>query len=110
MTCFSFSDEAYREFCYDGANTFFSHESRKGVENNVILLDSVSKRYSECGVRIGALITRNKEVISTALKFGQARLSPPGLGPDCCRSLYRYTCQTILRKSMTSILPEEIIW
>ena len=51
----------------------------EGIENNVIMLDSVSKRYSECGVRIGALITKNKEVISTALKFAQARLSPPGL-------------------------------
>ena len=52
----------------------------EGIDNNVIMLDSVSKRYSECGVRIGALITKNKEVISTALKFAQARLSPPGLG------------------------------
>jgi aspartate aminotransferase len=52
----------------------------EGIEKNVILLDSVSKRYSECGVRIGALITRNKDVISTTLKFAQARLSPPGLG------------------------------
>jgi aspartate aminotransferase len=76
---FLFSDEAYREFCYDGA-VHFSAMNMEGIENNVILLDSVSKRYSECGVRIGALITRNKEVISTALKFGQARLSPPGLG------------------------------
>jgi len=76
---FLFSDEAYREFCYDGAE-HFSAMNLKGIENNVILLDSVSKRYSECGVRIGALITKNKEVISTALKFGQARLSPPGLG------------------------------
>ncbi len=76
---FLFSDEAYREFCYDGAE-HFSAMNLEGIDNNVILLDSVSKRYSECGVRIGALITRNKEVISTALKFGQARLSPPGLG------------------------------
>jgi aspartate aminotransferase len=76
---FLFSDEAYREFCYDGAE-HFSAMNLEGIENNVILLDSVSKRYSECGVRIGALITRNKEVISTALKFAQARLSPPGLG------------------------------
>ena len=76
---FLFSDEAYREFCYDGAD-HFSAMNVEGIDNNVILLDSVSKRYSECGVRIGALITRNKEVISTALKFGQARLSPPGLG------------------------------
>jgi aspartate aminotransferase len=74
-----FSDEAYREFCYDGAE-HFSAMNLEGIENNVILLDSVSKRYSECGVRIGALITKNREVISTALKFAQARLSPPGLG------------------------------
>lgn len=76
---FLFSDEAYREFCYDGAE-HFSAMNLAGIENNVILLDSVSKRYSECGVRIGALISKNKEVISTALKFAQARLSPPGLG------------------------------
>ena len=76
---FLFSDEAYREFCYDGAE-HFSAMNLEGIENNVILLDSVSKRYSECGVRIGALITKNKEIISTALKFAQARLSPPGLG------------------------------
>jgi aspartate aminotransferase len=76
---FLFSDEAYREFCYDGAE-HFSAMNLEGVENNVIMLDSVSKRYSECGVRIGALVTKNKDVISTALKFAQARLSPPGLG------------------------------
>ena len=76
---FLFSDEAYREFCYDGA-VHFSAMNLEGIENNVILLDSVSKRYSECGIRIGAVITKNKEVISAALKFGQARLSPPGLG------------------------------
>ncbi|MBA4322237.1 MAG: aspartate aminotransferase [Odoribacter sp.] len=76
---FLFSDEAYREFCYDGAE-HFSAMNLEGIENNVIMLDSVSKRYSECGVRIGALITKNKEVISAALKFAQARLSPPGLG------------------------------
>jgi len=74
-----FSDEAYREFCYDGAN-HFSAMKLEGVDNNVIMIDSVSKRYSECGVRIGALVTKNKEVIATALKFAQARLSPPGLG------------------------------
>ena len=76
---FLFSDEAYREFCYDGAS-HFSAMNLEGIDNNVIMLDSVSKRYSECGVRIGALVTKNKEVISTALKFAQARLSPPGLG------------------------------
>jgi aspartate aminotransferase len=74
-----FSDEAYREFCYDGAEHFTAMKL-EGIENNVILLDSVSKRYSECGVRIGALVTKNSDVISTALKFAQARLSPPGLG------------------------------
>jgi len=74
-----FSDEAYREFCYDGAE-HFSAMGLKGIENNVIMLDSISKRYSACGVRIGAIVTRNKDIISTALKFGQARLSPPGLG------------------------------
>ncbi len=74
-----FSDEVYREFCYDG-NTHYSAMMLKGLENNVILMDSVSKRYSMCGVRIGALISRNKEVIATALKFAQARLSPPSFG------------------------------
>jgi aspartate aminotransferase len=74
-----FSDEVYREFCYDGEE-HFSSMFLKGIEQNVVMVDSVSKRYSECGVRIGALVTRNKEVINTALKFAQARLSPPGLG------------------------------
>ena len=76
---FLFSDEVYREFCYDGRE-HFSAMNLKGIEENVVLLDSVSKRYSMCGIRIGALISRNKEVINTALKFGQARLSPPSLG------------------------------
>lgn len=74
-----FSDEVYREFCYDGV-THYSAMMLKGLENNVILMDSVSKRYSMCGVRIGALITRNKEVIAAAMKFAQARLSPPSFG------------------------------
>ncbi len=76
---FLFSDEAYREFCYDGAQ-HLSAMQLEGIDNNVILIDSISKRYSECGVRIGALVTKNRDVISTALKFAQARLSPPGLG------------------------------
>jgi aspartate aminotransferase len=76
---FLFSDEVYREFCYDG-HKHFSIMELEGLEKNTILLDSVSKRYSECGVRIGALISRNKDVMATALKFGQARLSPPALG------------------------------
>ena len=76
---FLFSDEVYREFCY-GDNEHFSAMNLEGCENHVVLMDSVSKRYSECGVRIGALISKNKEVINSALKFGQARLCPPGLG------------------------------
>lgn len=76
---FLFADEVYREFCYDGAEPF-SVLNLSGIEDNVILIDSVSKRYSMCGVRIGALISRNKEFMAAALKFGQARLSPPSLG------------------------------
>jgi len=76
---FLFSDEVYREFCY-GGEKHFSSMNLEGIENNVIMLDSVSKRYSMCGVRIGALITHNKEVLAAALKFGQARLCPPELG------------------------------
>jgi len=74
-----FCDEVYREFCYDGL-THFSAMNLKGIDQHVILVDSISKRYSVCGARIGALVTRNKDVIATALKFAQARLSPPGLG------------------------------
>lgn len=73
---FLFADEVYREFCYDGAQPF-SVMNLAGIEENVILIDSVSKRYSMCGARIGALISKNKEVMQAALKFGQARLSPP---------------------------------
>jgi aspartate aminotransferase len=73
---FLFADEVYREFCYDGAVPF-SVMNLDGIENNVIMIDSVSKRYSMCGARIGAMISKNKEVMSAALKFGQARLSPP---------------------------------
>ena len=73
---FLFADEVYREFCYDGAVPF-SVMNLKGIEENVIMIDSVSKRYSMCGARIGALISKNKEVMLAALKFGQARLSPP---------------------------------
>ena len=73
-----FADEAYREFCYEGTHTSAMHLS--GVDDNVILMDTISKRYSACGARIGALVTRNQQVLSTVLKFAQARLSPPGLG------------------------------
>lgn len=74
-----FSDEVYREFCYTGA-PYISAFHLDGIENNVILVDSVSKRYSECGLRIGALITKNKAVRQNVMKFCQARLSPPLIG------------------------------
>ena len=74
-----FSDEAYREFCYDG-KAFISPMHLEGLDQHVIVLDTVSKRYSACGARIGALVTKNKEVIAAALKFAQARLSPPAIG------------------------------
>ena len=76
---FLLSDEVYREFCYDG-NKHYSVMELDGINKNAILLDSVSKRYSECGVRIGTLVSKNTDIMSTALKFGQARLSPPSLG------------------------------
>jgi aspartate aminotransferase len=73
---FLFSDEAYREFCYDGAK-HISALSLPGMEQHAILLDTISKRYSACGGRIGAFVTRNQSVLDTAMKFAQARLSPP---------------------------------
>ena len=76
---FLFSDEVYREFCYDG-NQHFSVMNLEGIDQNVVLLDSISKRYSACGVRIGVMISRNKAVMATAMKFAQARLSPPTFG------------------------------
>ena len=72
---FLFADEAYREFCYEGKH--ISAMNLSGAENNVILMDTISKRYSACGGRIGALVTKNTEVLQTAMKFAQARLSPP---------------------------------
>ena len=76
---FLFSDEVYREFCYDGLK-HYSVMHLDGLDQHVVLIDSVSKRYSACGVRIGAMISKNKEVMKTALKFAQARLSPPTFG------------------------------
>jgi len=76
---FLFSDEVYREFCYTGA-PYISAFHLEGIEQNVILIDSVSKRYSECGIRVGALLTKNKEVRKNVMKFCQARLSPPLIG------------------------------
>ena len=73
-----FADEAYREFCYEG--THFSAMNLEGCDDNVVLMDTISKRYSCCGARIGAFITKNKALYNTAMKFAQARLSPPGFG------------------------------
>lgn len=74
-----FSDEVYREFIYTGS-PYISAMHLEGIEQNVVLIDSVSKRYSECGIRIGALITKNQAVRETVMKFCQARLSPPLIG------------------------------
>ncbi len=76
---FLYSDEVYREFCYTGA-PYISAFHLKGIENQVVLIDSVSKRYNECGIRIGAIITKHKELKQNVMKFCQARLSPPLLG------------------------------
>jgi len=76
---FLFSDEVYREFCYDGKQ-HFSVMHMEGLDQHVVLIDSVSKRYSACGIRIGCMISKNKELMSTAIKFAQARLSPPTFG------------------------------
>ena len=74
-----FADEVYKEFCYDGRE-FVSTMHLKGIEDNVVVMDSISKRYSACGARIGSMVSKNKDVIATALKFAQARLSPPSYG------------------------------
>lgn len=76
---FLFSDEVYREFCYTGA-PYISAFHLHGIEEQVVLIDSVSKRYSECGIRVGAIITKHKELKKNVMKFCQARLSPPLLG------------------------------
>ena len=76
---FLFADEVYREFIYTGS-PYISSMHLEGIEQNVVLIDSVSKRYSECGIRIGALITKNEAIRSTVMKFCQARLSPPLIG------------------------------
>lgn len=75
-----FSDEAYREFCYTDKEPYLSPFQIEGLEEHVVIMDTLSKRYSACGARIGALVTKNKEIYNTAMKFAQARLSPPGLG------------------------------
>nr|AIA19301.1 Aminotransferase class I and II [uncultured bacterium] len=82
-----FVDEVYREFLYSD-KTFFSALNLEGMDQHVIVFDSISKRFSACGARIGALVTRNKEVLQAVLKFGQARLSPPSLGQIAGEELF----------------------
>jgi len=93
---FLICDEVYREFCYDGEH--YSVMNLKGIEENTILIDSFSKRYSVCGIRIGALISKNKEVIATSLKFAQARLSPPTFGQIAAEALLK-TPDSYLKQS-----------
>jgi aspartate aminotransferase len=93
---FLICDEVYREFCYDGEH--YSVMNLKGIDDNTILIDSFSKRYNVCGIRIGALISRNKDVISTSLKFAQARLSPPSFGQIVAEALL-YTPQSFIQES-----------
>jgi len=76
---FLFVDEVYREFCYDN-QAFFSSLNLLGLEENVVVLDSISKRFSACGARVGAMVTRNQAVMDAAVRFARYRLSPPGLG------------------------------
>lgn len=76
---FLFVDEVYREFCYDG-QSFFSSLKLAGLEDNVVVIDSISKRFSSCGARIGAIVTRNIEILDSAVRFARYRLSPPALG------------------------------
>jgi aspartate aminotransferase len=85
---FLFADEVYREFCYDGEE-FISSMTLPGLEQHVVLVDSVSKRYSMCGARVGAFVTRNNELYGTVLKFAQARLSPPTLGQIAAEAALR---------------------
>ena len=101
---FLFSDEVYREFIYTGS-PYISACHLEGIENNVVLIDSVSKRYSECGIRIGALITKNKTLRNAVMKFCQARLSPPLLGQivaeaslDCPRSYAIHTYEEYIER------------
>ncbi len=83
---FLIADEVYREFIYDKKDIHFSVMNLKGIEQNVIMIDSVSKRYSMCGARIGCMVTKNKEVISAAMKFAQARLCPPTIEQIACEA------------------------
>lgn len=83
---FLIADEVYREFIYDEKDIHYSVMNLVGLEKNVIMIDSVSKRYSMCGARIGCMITKNREVIATAIKFAQARLCPPTIEQIACEA------------------------
>jgi aspartate aminotransferase len=83
---FLIADEVYREFIYDERDKHYSVMNLKGIEQNVIMIDSVSKRYSMCGARIGCMITKNKEVIAASMKFAQARLCPPTIEQIACEA------------------------
>jgi aspartate aminotransferase len=83
---FLIADEVYREFIYDKKDKHFSVMNLTGIEQNVIMIDSVSKRYSMCGARIGCMVTKNKEVITAAMKFAQARLCPPTIEQIACEA------------------------
>lgn len=87
---FLFADEVYREFCYSG-HEHVSSFHLQGIEQNVVLIDSVSKRFSECGIRIGALVTKNKDIQDAVMKLCQARLSPPLLGQIVAEESFRST-------------------
>ena len=105
---FLFADEVYREFCYDGKK-HFSVMHLSGLDENVVLIDSVSKRYSACGIRIGAMISKNKELMATAIKFAQARLSPPTFGQIAAEAAID-TPDSILKMYLKNTLPEEMLW
>lgn len=83
---FLIADEVYREFIYDERDRHFSVMNLQGIEQNVIMIDSVSKRYSMCGARIGCMVTKNREVIAAAMKFAQARLCPPTIEQIACEA------------------------
>ena len=83
---FLIADEVYREFIYDERDKHFSVMNLEGIEQNVIMIDSVSKRYSMCGARIGCMVTKNKEVIAASMKFAQARLCPPTIEQIACEA------------------------
>jgi len=88
------ADEVYREFCYDG-NEFFSILNLEGLEDHVAIVDSVSKRYSACGARVGAIVTRNETLLDTITKYAKLRLSPPGLGQILAEAMLENTATYI---------------